>query len=33
MEKSATITPELRGVFVLQITYKIIEYIVNDFIP
>ena len=33
MEKSATITPELRAVFVHQITYKIIEYIVNDFIP
>ena len=33
MEKSATITPELRGVFFLQITYKIIEYIVNDVMP
>ena len=33
MEKPATITPEIRGVFVLQITYKIIEYIVNDLIP
>ena len=33
MEISATIAPELRGVFVLQITYKIIEYIVNASIP
>ena len=33
MEKSATITPELRVVFVLQIAYKIIDYIVNDLIP
>ena len=31
-EKSTTITPELRGFFVLQITYKIIDYILNDLI-